>query len=40
MDKKKNEITIYSSTVEYLTYVVAVEDNPESILVLNMEKVN
>ena len=31
MDKKKNEITIRSSAAEYLTYVAAVGDNPESI---------
>ena len=31
MPKKKNEITIRSSAAEYLTYVAAVGDNPESI---------
>ena len=31
MDRKKNEITIRSSAAEYLTYVAAVGDNPESI---------
>lgn len=31
MAKKKNEITIRSSAAEYLTYVAAVGDNPESI---------
>ena len=31
MDKKKNEITIRSSAAEYLTYVAAVGDNPESV---------
>lgn len=31
MSKKKNEITIRSSAAEYLTYIAAVEDNPESI---------
>ncbi len=31
MSKKKNEITIRSSAAEYLTYVAAVGDNPESI---------
>ena len=31
MNKKKNEITIRSSAAEYLTYVAAVGDNPESI---------
>ena len=31
MNKKKNEITIRSSAAEYLTYVAAVGDTPESI---------
>ena len=31
MDRKKNKITIRSSAAEYLTYVAAVGDNPESI---------
>ncbi len=31
MPKKKKEITIRSSAAEYLTYVAAVGDNPESI---------
>lgn len=31
MAKKKNEITIRSSAAEYLTYVAAIGDNPESI---------
>ena len=31
MTKKKKEITIRSSAAEYLTYVAAVGDNPESI---------
>ncbi len=31
MAKKKNEITIRSSAAEYLTYIAAVGDNPESI---------
>ena len=31
MSKKKNEITIRSSAAEYLTYVAAIGDNPESI---------
>lgn len=31
MAKKKNEITIRSSAAEYLTYVAATGDNPESI---------
>ena len=31
MNKKKNEITIRSSAAEYLTYVAAIGDNPESI---------
>lgn len=31
MSKKKKEITIRSSTAEYLTYVAAAGDNPESI---------
>ena len=31
MTKKKKEITIRSSVAEYLTYVAAVGDNPESI---------
>lgn len=31
MTKKKNEITIRSSAAEYLTYVAAAGDNPESI---------
>lgn len=31
MKKKKNEITIRSSAAEYLTYVAAIGDNPESI---------
>ena len=31
MPKKKNETTIRSSAAEYLTYVAAVGDNPESI---------
>ena len=31
MDRKKNEITIRSSAAEYLTYVAAVGDNPESV---------
>ncbi len=31
MNKKKNEITIRSSAAEYLTYIAAVGDNPESI---------
>ncbi len=31
MDRKKNEITIRSSAAEYLTYVAAIGDNPESI---------
>ena len=29
--KKKNEITIRSSAAEYLTYVAAIGDNPESL---------
>ena len=31
MNRKKNEITIRSSAAEYLTYVAAIGDNPESI---------
>ena len=31
MNKKKNEIKIRSSVAEYLTYVAAIGDNPESI---------
>lgn len=31
MTKKKNEITIRSSAAEYLTYIAAVGDNPETI---------
>ena len=31
MDRKKNEITIRSSAAEYLIYVAAVGDNPESV---------
>ena len=31
MNKKKNEIIICSSATEYLTYVAAIGDNPESI---------
>ena len=31
MSKKKNEITIRSSAAEYLTYVAAVGNNPESV---------
>lgn len=31
MDTKKNKITIRSSAAEYLTYIAAVGDNPESI---------
>ena len=31
MNRKKNEITIRSSAAEYLTYVAAVGDNPESV---------
>ena len=31
MNTKKNEITIRSSAAEYLTYIAAVGDNPESI---------
>lgn len=31
MAKRKNEITIRSSAAEYLTYVAATGDNPESI---------
>ncbi len=31
MAKKKNEIGIRSSVAEYLTYVAAIGDNPESI---------
>lgn len=31
MSKKKNEITIRSSAAEYLIYVAAIGDNPESI---------
>ena len=31
MPKKKNETTIRSSAAEYLTYVAAVGDNPESV---------
>ena len=31
MNKKKNEIKIRSSAAEYLTYVAAIGDNPESI---------
>ena len=31
MSKKKNEITIRSSAAEYLTYVAAIGDSPESI---------
>lgn len=31
MAKKKNEIDIRSSAAEYLTYVAAIGDNPESI---------
>ena len=31
MSKKKKEITIRSSAAEYLTYVAAVGDSPESI---------
>lgn len=31
MAKKKNEITIRSSAAEYLAYVAATGDNPESI---------
>ena len=31
MARKKNEITIRSSAAEYLTYVAAVGDNPESV---------
>lgn len=34
MSKNKNEITIRSSAAEYLTYVAAVGDNPESIEVM------
>ena len=30
MPKKKNEITIHSSAAEYLTYIAATGDNPES----------
>ena len=30
MPKKKNEITIHSSAAEYLTYIAAIGDNPES----------
>ena len=31
MNRKKGEITIRSSAAEYLTYVAAIGDNPESI---------
>ena len=31
MAKKKNEVTIRSSAAEYLTYVAATGDNPDSI---------
>ena len=31
MKTKKNEVTIRSSAAEYLTYIAAVGDNPESI---------
>ena len=31
MKKNKNEITIRSSAAEYLTYVAATGDNPESV---------
>ena len=31
MKKNKNEITIRSSAAEYLTYIAATGDNPESI---------
>lgn len=31
MAKKKNEITVRSSAAEYLTYVAAIGDNPDSI---------
>ena len=31
MDKKNNKTTIRSSAAEYLTYVAATGDNPESI---------
>ena len=31
MSKKRNEITIRSSAAEYLTYVAAIGDNPESM---------
>ncbi len=31
MNTKKNKVTIRSSTAEYLTYIAAVGDNPESI---------
>ena len=30
MSKNKNELTIHSSAAEYLTYVAATGDNPES----------
>lgn len=31
MSKRKDEITIHSSTAEYLTYVAAVGDNADSM---------
>ena len=31
MAKKKNEITVRSSAAEYLTFIAASGDNPESI---------